>query len=388
MTAWIAVGRVPSSAAGATRSGVCCGDTCRTEKPSRMQKTTEGLFGLTSRSSRSDHNGVVRLVVTGVVAGVLLGYALQRSKLSLHTTWAGLPDGRWIVFRTWLLGVMIGVLGLTAIYASGAWSQLNEGLPLRPFPNALGGLLLGIGLVLALTSASGLFYNLGAGSVTCVVGIAGFTIGDAVGGWFELPGHRAVLDAGEGATLPGWLGVPHWVVAVPLALVVIGLLVRWRPGARDRPELPDQWPWLAGGAALGLTLVGAWALAGIGGHDFGPNTEGAVSSLLRGDPNRWEGAFVLALVPGAFVAAGTTGALRFARSHAGRLARLLLGGIVLGLGGQIAGGCHLGHGLSGVAQLGIGSWLVAASIVAGVVVGRRFVEISEEELAELGPLLG
>ncbi len=332
--------------------------------------------------------GPVRLIVTGIVAGLLLGYALQRVKLSLHTTWAGLPDGWWGVFRTWLLGVMVGVLGLTVIFESGAWDQLNEGLPLRPFPNVLGGLLLGFGMVLALTSASGLFYNLGAGSVTCLVGIGGFALGDAAGGWFDVPGQHAVLAAGEGATLPGWIGVPHWVVAVPLALVVIALLFRWRPNPRDRPELPDQWRWPVGGVALGVSLVGAWVLAGIGGHNFGPNTEGAVSSLLSGHPNRWEGAFVVALVPGALVAAATTSVLAVARTHAGKLVRLGVGGVILGLGGQIAGGCNLGHGLSGVAQLSISSWLVVASIVAGIAVGRRIVVASEEELRELGPLLG
>lgn len=331
--------------------------------------------------------GGMRLVVTGLFAGLAMGYALHRTKLALHGSFAGLPDRIPRVFRTWLLAVMIGVLGLTVVFASDAWPQLSRGLPLRPIPNIVGGILMGFGMVLAVTTASGLFYNLGAGAVTCLVGLAGFVLGDAAGGWLELPGDKGILRAGEDATVPGVLGVPHWTVAVPFAVAVIVLLAYWRtPG--ERPRQRDQLGWLVGGVVLGVALVASWILAGIGGHDFGPNTEGFVSSLIRGEPDGWEGSFVMALIPGAAVAAVVASSWELSRAHTGRLVRLALGGLFLGLGGQIAGGCNLGHGLSGVAQLSISSWIVVGAIVAGIMVGRRLWSVTAEELRDMGDRLG
>ncbi|MCZ7531249.1 MAG: YeeE/YedE family protein [Acidimicrobiia bacterium] len=327
------------------------------------------------------------LLVTGVGAGLAMGYALQRTKLALHGSFAGLPDRIPRVFRTWLLAVMIGVLGLTAVFASDMWPQLSRGLPFRPLPNIVGGLLLGFGMVLAVTTASGLFYNLGSGAVTCLVGLVGFMAGDAIGGWFEFPGDKGVLAAGEGATLPGVLDVPHWSVAVPLAVVVILALAFW-PVSPEAPRARDQLGWVVGGTVLGLALVGAWILAGVGGHDFGPNTEGFVSSLIRGQPDEWEGSFVVALIPGAAAAALLASSWSLSRAHAGRLLRLFVGGLLLGLGGQIAGGCNLGHGLSGVAQLSLSSWLVVAAIVGGIMGGRRVLTVTEAELHEMGDRLG
>jgi len=42
----------------------------------------------------------------------------------------------------------------------------------------------------------------------------------------------------------------------------------------------------------------------------------------------------------------------------------------LGAGGWIAGGCNLGHGLSGIAQLNVSSFVVVTAMVAGVGVAR------------------
>ncbi|MDQ3054702.1 MAG: YeeE/YedE family protein, partial [Actinomycetota bacterium] len=46
--------------------------------------------------------------------------------------------------------------------------------------------------------------------------------------------------------------------------------------------------------------------------------------------------------------------------------RLLVGGFLLGAGGWIAGGCNLGHGLSGMAQLNVSSIVVVICMALGV----------------------
>lgn len=51
-------------------------------------------------------------------------------------------------------------------------------------------------------------------------------------------------------------------------------------------------------------------------------------------------------------------------SHAGPI-QCFLGGIVLMCGARMAGGCPSGHGLSGMAKLGIGSFMTVAFMFIG-----------------------
>ncbi|MBA3368101.1 MAG: YeeE/YedE family protein, partial [Geodermatophilaceae bacterium] len=65
-------------------------------------------------------------------------------------------------------------------------------------------------------------------------------------------------------------------------------------------------------------------------------------------------------------AARATGALEPRGETRVRYLRLVAGGFLLGAGGWIAGGCNLGHGLSGMAQLNVSSLMVVICMALGV----------------------
>jgi uncharacterized membrane protein YedE/YeeE len=82
----------------------------------------------------------------------------------------------------------------------------------------------------------------------------------------------------------------------------------------------------------------------------------------------WDSMLVLGIVIGACVSALLSGRFRFAWvpslwtvtfGHAPlpRVAVALLGGILMGMGSRWAGGCTSGHGISGILQLAVSSWL-------------------------------
>ena len=73
------------------------------------------------------------------------------------------------------------------------------------------------------------------------------------------------------------------------------------------------------------------------------------------------------------MAARTAGGWRLRGETMTRLLGLAVGGVLLGAGGWIAGGCNLGHGLSGVSQLSISSLVVVASMAAGVAAARTVI---------------
>lgn len=82
----------------------------------------------------------------------------------------------------------------------------------------------------------------------------------------------------------------------------------------------------------------------------------------------WEWMLVLGIVVGAFFSSMLSGSFRvemvpavwestFGSSMVLRFIGALIGGFLLGFGARMAGGCTSGHGISGTAQLALGSWL-------------------------------
>lgn len=224
-------------------------------------------------------------VLTGVLAGIGMGYVLLRGQLCFHAMFASAWRGRFLLLRGWALAVSLGAVGLAIVYLTPLGDGLNTGLPFRPVANIIGGVIIGWGMALAQTCVSGLLYRFGAGMAGAAIGILGWIAGELAVRQVRLPGPT-VLPAGDGGTIPGVLGLPRLLVAVVVLAIVAGVLWRWRRrAAATQPRW--QWNWPTLGIALGLVLVLGWALAAIGGVDFGPSTVGASAGVAAGDPNWW-----------------------------------------------------------------------------------------------------
>lgn len=312
--------------------------------------------------------------VTGAAAGVGMGYVLQRGQLCFRSMFAAAYGRRTPLLRGWVLGVAIASVGLSVLYLTPFAGGLNRGLAFAPVSDIAGGLIIGVGMVVAATCVSGLFYQLGAGMLGAFVGIAGWICGELTARTIHLPGPT-VLAGGDAATIPGVLGVPRLLVAIPFLAVTA--LALWRAGAAERPRHRWQWDWRTLGVALGAVTIAGWVLARLGGSSFGPSTVGASASVASASPNWLLIAFLVGIVLGAAVAARTAGGWSVRGEAPVRYGRLAIGGFLLGAGGWIAGGCNLGHGLSGAAQLNVSSWVVVAAMAGGVglaLLGRRSVQ--------------
>ncbi len=308
------------------------------------------------------------LIVSGLIAGGGMGYVLHRGQLCFHSMIAGAIDGRVGLARAWLLAVALSSVGLTVLFATSLGDGLNRGLAFRPVGNVVGGVIIGVGMVVALSCASGLFYRLGSGMVGAGVGLVGWAFGELTGRQVHLPGPT-VLGGGARATIPAVLGVDRLLVALVFLTLVL-LALGWH---RSHDSKAHRWQWEGPvlGLALALVTVGGWALAGAAGASFGPSTVGAVAGAAAGRPVWWLTAFLAGIVLGAAASARSVNAFDLRGERPVRLVGLAMGGFLLGLGGWIAGGCNLGHGLSGAAQLNVSSWVVVAAIVLGVAVARR-----------------
>ena len=302
-------------------------------------------------------------LVAGVLAGLVFGYVLQRGQLCFHAAFRGLVERRTALFKAWLLGAATTAVGLAALEALGPWS-MSASLSLRPVHNIVGGVVFGVGMAVAASCVSGLFYKLGAGMAGALVGLVGWGLGELAADLVTLPGPR-LLEERE--TLPTLLGLPRGVVAVVVLVAVVAALSRT---ARQRPAHAWQWAWPLAGVSLGVAATLSWVAAGASGAGFGASTSGAVASVAGGSPSWWRIAFLLALIPGATAAARTAGGWWLRGEIPMRYAQLATGGALMGAGARWAGGCNLGHALSGVGQLNLSSVLVVGSMITGVAVTR------------------
>lgn len=161
------------------------------------------------------------------------------------------------------------------------------------------------------------------------------------------------------------------------------------------PTFGDRaWSPYFAGALLGLLQIPAFLLIGtaLGASSSFVTVSATIASFvdpaiqqidyatkhLGGVKNWWQVALVVGIALGAFLSARLSGTLRHGiapvweralgtRSPATRFALAFMGGFLMLAGARIADGCTSGHGLSGMAQLAVGSFVaIAATFTGGI----------------------
>lgn len=104
---------------------------------------------------------------------------------------------------------------------------------------------------------------------------------------------------------------------------------------------------------------------------------------MNGAKNWWQVALVIGVALGAALSSRLSGAARPAMSYvwsrgmginslSGRLPLAFAAGFIMLFGARIADGCTSGHGLSGIAQLAIGSFIAVTAMFAGGIATAAF----------------
>jgi hypothetical protein len=169
------------------------------------------------------------------------------------------------------------------------------------------------------------------------------------------------------ATFDAWLGVSPLALALPLC-AALGLWI-WRGQAGAAPE--GRWHWLQTGLAVGLVAALAWIASSMTGRHFGLSTIQPVSGIGHwltdgGSAGiNWSVFMLLAVPLGSAWGARRNGQFEWRQPYPTRILQQLGGGALMGVGGSIAGGCNIGHGLSGMAIFSVTSLLVMLALALG-----------------------
>lgn len=332
---------------------------------------------------------------------VVLGVFLHRTHFC---TMGAISDvvhsSSWVRANHWLLAIAFACLGTSVSIAC----QLIEverasvmSNRLNWLSDAVGGLMFGVGMVLASGCGAKMLVRTGAGNlkslvVLIVMGISSFATLKGVTAVVRVNSlDRFFWDAPFAMTLPNALnqafGVPlafEWV-GVGFALVL--MLVVLRTGQGRHPST-----WLIG-LFMGLLVTLAWLLSGYLGH-VPEHPETLEDVFIKTNSNRME-AFtfvapvaytldwiihfsdankmltigiisVFGVMVGAHASARFSGAFKWESfANASDLKSHLLGAVLMGIGGVTAMGCTFGQGLSGLSILSLNAMIAVPFMVMG-----------------------
>lgn len=314
------------------------------------------------------------MVVLAILAGLVLGYLFERGDFCFHSTLRGLwrRPPHLALFRAYGLALLVAtplVSGLRALGLIDPW------IPPFVWPaNLIGGVIFGVGMVVAATCVTGMFYKLGHGMLGTLVALLFWAIGDIMtyqgpfAAWRDrLNGLSLTAPAGQSATIPNLFGPVGLIFVIGLGL---GLAIwLWRSPQAGRGA---YWDWPKLGLAVGLFTAFAWLLAQAGGSNYTFGTSGVPTSLYlaltEGSPlwSTWISLALLSMIPGAIIAARQAKTMWLRGETLSRYLQLAGGGFLMGLGAAISGGCNLGHSLVGVPLLALGSITTTLAMAAGV----------------------
>lgn len=321
-------------------------------------------------------------IFLAILTGLGLGYIVERGDFCFHSTWRNLmrQERKPELVRAYLLLLLISIPLVQGAIALG-W--IEPWIP--PFAwqaNLVGGLVFGVGMVIAATCITGVFYKLGHGMLGMLVALVTWAAGDILTYQGPLAPLRNALNAnpitinGESATLVNMFGWPGMVLLGVLGVVTAVTLYK-----SPNPSRGKLWDWTRLGLVAGLFMSAAWLIARAGGSNYTFGTSGVPSGLwtaVTGDGGQgslWIPISLIAVIPGALIASKRAGTLWVRGETPQRYAQLAIGGFIMGIGAAIAGGCNLGHGMVGVSLLSLGSITTTISIITGIFLADRTLKL-------------
>ncbi len=312
-------------------------------------------------------------VTTGLFVGILFGFVLQRGRFCMNSAFRDailLKDN--VLLKTVFAALLVELIGFAIMDAAGAIT-INP----KPFwwgANLLGSFVFGIGMVLAGGCASGITYRTGEGMVgamTAVLGLAAAGYFTAAGFLKDFKGNLQAATTVPGAdgtalTLHGVLGMDYAVLAIILAVIGIAALYFV---SRKEFEGDPGWGWLNTGILVGIVGILAFPLSAAAGRNYPLGITAGwvniVQVIFTDAKFNWVGMLIIGIVIGGLIAALIAKEFKFRMPKPIVLLQTFIGGILMGFGAVTSGGCNIGHLLSGIPQLSLGSILAGLSIFAG-----------------------
>lgn len=331
------------------------------------------------------------MILTGLLVGAALGFVLQRGRFCVTGAYRDLwttRSTRW--FTAFLVVVAVQSVGLFTLDSLGVIELESKQLPW--IATIVGAFIFGLGIILAAGCATGTYYRAGEGLVGSWFALVFYALSAAMMKYGALSDlNTAARDRTTGlTTIHETLHVSPWVLVVifsaGVALLVRHHLAKPKVARATLPArrtglahvlLEKNWHPFATGAVIGLIGVAAWPLSAATGRNdgLGVTTPSAnlVKFLTTGDPAAldWGVMLVVGILLGSYVAAKASGEFRVRVPDATVIVRSIVGGLAMGVGAALAGGCTVGNGMVKTAQFTWQGWIAVGFMILGAGLGAR-----------------
>ena len=329
--------------------------------------------------------------------------------------WLNIGDsGR---MRAWVFAMAVALLGVIALEAAGVINLSGETFP--PYRSAnfawprylVGGLMFGIGMVLASGCGNKTLVRVGSGNLKSLIVLLVGMVASYLMLWSPLfekaflpwlqPASINLAKYGmptqqAGDVISGLLGqTPSKTNNLAVAVMfLMGMLIFVFKSKDFRASFDN----ILGGAVIGLAIVAGWYLTGgplgqswkeyaematdipsrvqVQSFTFVSPMGDSVRYLL--DPTKLSlinfGVVALAgVIAGSFIYSITTKNFRIEWfASFGDFVNHVIGGALMGVGGVLSMGCTVGQAITGMSTLAIGSMLTFIAIVAGAVATMKY----------------
>jgi len=356
-------------------------------------------------------------VLTAIPIGFLFGFFLQKGDLCGSSAFSEviMMKDRRKVFGLWIL-IIVAMLGFALLDLLGL-VKLNP-KPFFYWNYIIGGILFGVGIVLSGGCISGCLYKGATGNLNSISALLTIPVGVMLVEFGPLHGFNIflkqyILKTNDGSvlSLPALFGLPFWVIALTFGIITIIGIFKFnkKDGSKQTKKYSDEnflqrimtrpWkPWVAG-LAIGLLMILSYLSSAASGrnyplgvthgvmqvelllidHEFNhvwkPKTSvpsnknigiqektGMSQSPAEQKPSGkkivwWLVALCLSLVLGAWVSGRMSGSAKLLPKPPDEILIAIIGGLLVGTGAAIAGGCVVGNIMSGWALLSVGTFL-------------------------------
>ncbi|MGI7161872.1 YeeE/YedE thiosulfate transporter family protein, partial [Campylobacter coli] len=187
------------------------------------------------------------------------------------------------------------------------------------------------------------------------------------------------------------LGISPWILVLALSLVVGFFVIRElrKPRlkvARLKPRkqgishilFEKSWHPFVTAVLVALIAILAWPLSSLSGRNYGLGittpSANLVQYLSTGDVQfvDWGVFLVLGIALGSFLGAKLSGEFRFRLPDKKTLAYASIGGILMGVGASLAGGCTIGNGLVETSLFSYKGWVATVFFLIGAYIATFY----------------
>ncbi|MHC1719167.1 MAG: YeeE/YedE family protein [Clostridiaceae bacterium] len=366
-----------------------------------------------SRARYGFAGGIKRIYITG--EGKLTRALLVMFAISIIATagihWAYASNGALPIFRAILPNAVI----------PGTSSVLTMDIG-----TVLGGITFGIGMMIAGGCASGTLSDFGEGAIRAVIALFFFVIGSIPGAMAKYAIQQSSIGQFSARVyLPdimGYVGSVAFSLAILLVLYIISRKYedfRKKEGfynetvfAPEELPLPEEnkfrlfsyrtyhkffverWSFMTGGILLAIVFVmiiittgASWGVTGpfvnwavalfqaVGINFTSPALQSGVDAVNKGLVYDAGSLRNMGIIVGAALAMLSAGIFKFDFDFKFRdIILYIIGGLLMGFGARLAGGCNIGALYSGIANLSLSGWLFMASLCFGGIIGLKLFE--------------